>query len=319
MENKKNVWLDTDPGIDDAVAFAVLIANRDRLNLCGISTVAGNQTSDRVTTNALKLTELLGAEEIPVVRGAKEPLLRAAVEAGDVHGKSGLGYLELPAPKKQVAAENGIPYMRDVIMGLPEGERITLVPVGPLTNIALLFKTFPEVKERVEEIVLMGGAAVGGNVTPTAEFNIWEDPEAAQIVFQSKVPIVMCGLDVTLLCGLTREQVQSLKESSSRVQNAYGEMLTFYFDAPAYKNSDRLYIHDATAALYVTDPELFGGRRMHVEVDCSEGMNRGMTVCDMRFEKEGSAQDTENVLVLNQADLEAYQKRLMEILTSYTQ
>lgn len=318
MENRKNIWLDTDPGIDDAVAFAVLIANRDKLNICGISSVAGNQTSDRVTTNALKLTEFLGAEDIPVVRGAREPLLRDPVDAGDVHGKSGLGYLELPEPKKQVAAENGIPYMRDVIMGLPEGEKITIMPVGPLTNIALLIKTFPEVKERIEEIVLMGGAAVGGNITPTAEFNIWEDPEAAKIVFDSGIPIVMFGLDVTHQCGLTRAQVKELRESTGRVQSAYGEMLKFYFDSPAYEHSDRVYIHDATTALYAVHPELFGGRWMRVTVDCSEGMNRGMTVCDMRtVADEGLKTGGENVLVMNRADFSAYQKVLLDILASY--
>lgn len=317
MENKKNVWLDTDPGIDDAVAFAVLIANRDRLNLCGVSSVAGNQSSDRVTVNALKLTEFLGAEDIPVVRGAKEPLLRDPVDAGDVHGKSGLGYCELPEPKKQLAAENGIPYMRDTIMGLPEGQKMTIMPIGPLTNIALLIKTFPEVKERIEEIVLMGGAAVGGNVTPTAEFNIWEDPEAASIVFRSGIPVVMCGLDVTHQCGLTREQVDALLESSGRVQKAYGQMLKFYFDSPAYKNSSRVFIHDATTALYLVHPELFGGRRMKVEVDCSEGMNRGMTVCDMREVSDDGSSCGGSVLVLNQADQAAYQNILLEILAGF--
>lgn len=318
MENKKNVWLDADPGIDDAVAFAVLAANRDKLNICGISSVAGNQTSDRVTENALKLTEFLGVEDIPVVRGARGPLLREAVDAGDVHGKSGLGYCELPKPKKQVAAENGILFMRDTIMALPEGEKITIVPVGPLTNIALLVKTFPEVQGRIEEIVLMGGAAVGGNITPTAEFNIWEDPEAAKIVFHSGIPIVMCGLDVTHQCGLTREQVKALLDSNGRVQHAYGEMLTFYFASPAYQNSDRVFIHDATTALYLVHPELFGGRKMKVDVDCSEGMNRGMTVCDMReVADDGSSCSEGNALVLNRADQTAYQKILLDILTGF--
>lgn len=318
MENRKNIWLDADPGIDDAVAFAVLIANRDKLNICGISSVAGNQTSDRVTTNALKLTEFLGAEDIPVVRGVRGPLLRDPVDAGEVHGKSGLGYLQLPAPKKQTASENGVPYMRDVIMNLPEGEKITIMPIGPLTNIALLIKTFPEVKERIEEIVLMGGAAVGGNITPTAEFNIWEDPEAAKIVFDSGLPIVMCGLDVTQKCGLNRQQVKELLESEGRVQHAYGEMLTFYFDSPAYKNSDRIYIHDATTAIYIVHPEIFGGRKMRVNVDCSEGFNRGMTVCDMRTVADGEMPEGgENALVLNQADYAAYQKILLDVLTGY--
>lgn len=317
MENKKNVWLDADPGIDDAAAFAVLIAYRDRLNICGISSVAGNQSSDRVTANALKLTEFLGAADIPVVRGAAGPLLREPADAGDVHGTSGLGNCVLPEPKKELAAENGLLYMRDVILALPKGEQITIMAIGPLTNIALLIKTFPEVKERIERIVLMGGAAVGGNVTPTAEFNIWEDPEAAKIVFDAGIPIVMCGLDVTHLCGLTREQVDGLLESGGRVQRALGEMLKFYFESPAYQNSDRVYIHDATTALYLVHPEIFGGHMRRVDVDCSEGMNRGMTVCDMRCYDDDGVPCVGNVLVLDQADPVVYQKLLLEAFASF--
>ena len=256
MESKRKIWIDADPGIDDAVAFAAAIANRDRLDILGISTVAGNQTSERVTGNALKLTVFLGAEDIPVVRGARAPLIREVVPAGDIHGKSGLGYCELPAVSKELAAENGILYMLEQIMGLPEGEKVTLVPIGPLTNIALLLKAFPEVKEKIEEIVLMGGAAVGGNVTPTAEFNIWEDPEAARIVFSSGISIVMCGLDVTRKCIMTREQIAALAASRGSVQNAYGQMLQFCLDSPSYRGCDGAAVHDAATILYLLHPEL---------------------------------------------------------------
>ena len=314
MENKRNIWLDADPGIDDAVAFAMAFANRDRLNICGISSVAGNQTSERVTGNALKLAVFLGAEDIPVVQGASLPLLREIVPAGDIHGKSGLGYCELPAVKKELAAENGILYLRDTIMGLPAGEKMTLVPTGPLTNIALLLKTFPEVMDRIDEIVLMGGSSVGGNVTATAEFNIWEYPEAAQMVFAAGLPIVMCGLDVTQQCVLTRKQIEGLDQSSGRVQHAYGEMLRFYLDAPSYKGSDAAAIHDAVTILYLLYPDLFGGARMRVTVDCSEGLNRGMTVCDKR---QGQLQEPGDVLVLNRVDLAGFQKIILKTLAGY--
>lgn len=314
MENRRNIWLDADPGIDDAVAFAVAFANRDRLNICGLSSVAGNQTSERVTGNALKLTVFLGAEDVPVVQGASLPLLREIVPAGNIHGKSGLGYCELPAVEKALAAENGILYLRDAILGLPEGEKITLVPTGPLTNIALLLKTFPEVVERIDGIVLMGGSGAGGNVTATAEFNIWEDPEAAQIVFRSGLPIVMCGLDVTRKCVLTGTQIRKLYESSGRVQHAFGEMLRFYLDSPSYKGSDAAAIHDAVTVLYLLKPELFSGEKMEVQVDCSEGLNRGMTVFDMRPGRQAEAGWP---LVLNQVDLPAFQKTVLDTLASY--
>ncbi len=313
MENKRKIWIDADPGIDDAVAFAMAFANRDQLDILGITSVAGNQVSDRVTENALKLTELLGAEDIPVARGARKPLLRQVVPAGEIHGKSGLGYCELPAPEKQTASENGAEYLAGRIRELPEGEKLTLVPLGPLTNIALLLKAFPDVQEKIEQIVLMGGAAVGGNVTATAEFNIWEDPEAAAMVFGSGIPIVMCGLDVTNQCGLTRNQVQGLACSEGKIQRAYGEMLTFYFDSPAYRDGDTVCIHDAATILYLLYPELFSGQRCQVEVDCSEGMNRGMTVCDLRR----TVQKGGHVLVLNQVDLPRFQKILLETLAGY--
>ena len=314
MESKRKIWIDADPGIDDAVAFAAAIANRDRLDILGISTVAGNRTSERVTGNALKLTVFLGAEDIPVVRGARSPLIREVVPAGDIHGKSGLGYCELPAVSKELAAENGILYMLEQIMGLPEGEKVTLVPIGPLTNIALLLKTFPEVKEKIEEIVLMGGAAVGGNVTPTAEFNIWEDPEAARIVFSSGISIVMCGLDVTRKCIMTREQIAALAASRGSVQNAYGQMLQFYLDSPSYRGCDGAAVHDAATILYLLHPELFSGRKMQVEIDCSEGLNRGMTVCDMRRSAISRPGD---VLVLDDVNLPAFQESILHILAGY--
>ena len=188
---KINIWIDCDPGIDDAVALAMAAASRDRLHILGISTVAGNQTSDRVTGNALKLASFLGMDDVPVVRGARGPLVREVEPAGDIHGATGLGNCELPATTKQTASESGIFYMYSRIMELPEEEKVTLVPTGPLTNIALLLRTFPQVQARIEKIVLMGGSSSGGNVTPAAEFNIWADPEAAQMVFAAGLPTVM--------------------------------------------------------------------------------------------------------------------------------
>ncbi|MDD2959579.1 MAG: nucleoside hydrolase [Lachnospiraceae bacterium] len=318
MENKKNILIDCDPGIDDAVAIALAIAHRDQLNICGITSVAGNQTQERVTGNALKLTVFLGAEEIPVAMGAKTPLLREIVPAGDIHGKGGLGYCELPAVEKTLASDNAVCFLREKIMALPAEEKMTLVPTGPLTNIGLLLKVFPEVKERIDQIVLMGGAAVGGNVTATAEFNIWEDPEAAQMVYTSGIPIVMCGLDVTMACGLNREQVAALGRSNGRVQKAYSEMLNFYFDSPAYRNSDRVSIHDAATIMYLLHPEYFSGQWMSAMVDCSEGVNRGMTICDSRANQEEAYETGEkNVLVLQQVDQENFQRVLLEALTQF--
>ncbi|WP_432360450.1 nucleoside hydrolase [Sporosarcina sp. UB5] len=306
---KRNIWLDCDPGIDDAVAIALAAASQDKLKIHGISTVAGNQTSERVTDNALKLTMFLGLNEVPVVRGARGPLVRKMELADHVHGKTGLGNYELPETTKKLTSENGIQYMWEYIMQLPDNEKITLVATGPLTNIALLFKVFPDVLEKVEEVVIMGGSSVGGNVTPTAEFNAWADPEAAKIVYNTGVSIVMCGLDVTNQCGLNRKQVNMLLNSDRTVEHAYGEMLTFYFDSPAYENSEIVCIHDAVTVLYLTNRELFQGTYVTVDVDCTADINRGMTVCDMR---KNINHENCNVLLLNQVDLPALQDAIME-------
>ncbi len=315
--NKRNIWIDADPGIDDASAFALALANRDRLNVLGISTVAGNQTLDNVTANACKLTVFLGAEDVPVARGAGGPLLRELIDAADIHGPTGLGYGVVPATDKKEVSCHAAAFMYETFMGLPAEEKLTLVATGPLTNVALLLKTFPDVKQKLEQIVLMGGAAVGGNITPTAEFNIWEDPEAAKIVYSAGVPIVMCGLDVTHQCGLDREQVAALVNSGGRVQTEYGKMLQFYFDSPAYLYSEIVSIHDTATIMYLLEPDMFRGERMHVQIDCSEGFNRGMTVCDMRKERETGTEGMENALVLTGVDQSRFQERLLDAFASY--
>lgn len=295
---KRKIWIDCDPGIDDAVAIAVAVAHREELDILGISAVAGNQTIERTTDNALKLTSFLGAADIPVVSGSSCPLTRPIVPAPAIHGTTGLGDCRLPETEKKTASEHGIAYMAETLMALPEGEKAALVPIGPLTNIALLFRVFPEVKERIEEICLMGGAAVGGNVTATGEFNIWQDPEAAHIVFTSGLPIIMCGLDVTEHCGFSKADVKQMMESESPVMRAYGEMEDFYFHSPIYNGREVAAVHDAVTITYLLHPEWFEGRKMHVEIDCSEGLNRGMTVCDQRR----APGEDDKVLVLLNAD-----------------
>ncbi|MCD8018082.1 MAG: nucleoside hydrolase [Clostridiales bacterium] len=370
MPKKINIWMDCDPGIDDAIALAMAAASRDRLSICGISTVAGNQSTDLVTDNALKLTSFFHMEEVPVARGARKPLVREVEEAEHIHGKTGLGDCVLPETTKNLVSESGVFYTYQRIMALPEGEKITLVPTGPLTNIALLLRTFPDVAEKIDQIVLMGGASKEGNATPAAEFNIWTDPEAAQMVFQSGLPIVMCGLDVTNQSGLTRQQIMMLCASESHVERACGEMLRFYLDAEMKaqanadvrfgeqytevrddqiqttrkekadtlhnKDSDLTGIHDAVTILYLTNPELFHGEYVTVDVECSWSEGRGTTVCrkvgleetlkssEVVLEKsdEGVCAKSggmekmpknkkQKVLMLNQVNLSAFQKVLL--------
>ncbi len=311
-EKKTDIWIDCDPGIDDAIALAMAASARDQLNLLGISTVAGNQSTELVTDNALKLAAFFGIKEVPVVRGAAGPLVRTGEPAAHVHGQTGLGNYRLPPTTKRLDSESGIYYMYQSIMDRPGEKKVPLVPTGPLTIIALLLRTFPEVKKRIERIVFMGGSSVGGNVTPTAEFNIYSDPEAAQIVCHCGLPLIMCGLDVTRKSGLTRQQIKTLLESGSGVEQACGQMLSFYLDNAPDASCDMVPIHDAVTILYLTDPELFSGRDVTVEVDCAPVKGRGTTIC--RDRKPDGEEVEIPVYLLNQVDALGFQNVLLQRL-----
>ena len=275
---KRNIIIDCDPGIDDIVALCFAIAKEDKLNILGITTVAGNQSIEKVTKNALGLMSFLN-KDIKVAKGAKGPLVRVKRPAINVHGENGVGDYKLPEGA-ELYSDNAITFLRDTIMNADD--KVTLVPVGPLTNIALLLKTFPEVIEKIELLSIMGGSTNGGNCTPTAEFNVWADPEAARIVFDSKLPIVMSGLNVTHCTGLYREDVDNLLKSDGKVSHMCGEILDFYFRGDHVKSGKFTPIHDACSIMYLVHPELYQYKHMDVKVDCSEDLNRGYTACDVR-------------------------------------
>lgn len=282
VNKRRKIIMDCDPGIDDAVALCVAAAHPEAFELIGITTVAGNQTIEKTTANALTLSAYYGLEDVPVAMGAVTPILRPALTAADIHGANGMGDVAIPATDKKPASNNAVLFLKQLIDSLPEDEKVTLVPTGPFTNIALLFCVFPEVKERIEEIVLMGGAAFGGNITSTGEFNVYEDPEAAAIVFNSGLPIVMCGLDATEKCGLDAEAVQYLMDNGGELARTVAQMVQFYFKTPSYENQKMACIHDSVTYMYMLHPEIFKAVKMPVSVDCSEGTNRGMTICDPR-------------------------------------
>ena len=314
---RKNIWIDTDPGIDDAIAISAAFAAGERLKIIGISTVAGNQTIDIVTDNALWLTELLGQSEVPVVRGADRPLIRAPHPAGNVHGEHGLGYVVPPKAARTLTSDQGAAAIYKAVMELPEGETITLVPIGPLTNIALLLRTFPDVSARIDQIVCMGGSAVEGNITATAEYNIWADPEAAEIVFQSGIPIVMCGLDVTMKCLLRQEEIRQL-EHAGEIQKQFSRMLQFYFDTAAYRGKGAVAMHDSLPFLYLLREEMFSGEHHVIHVSCTEDTCRGMTiVCDGAYTYQQKG-EPKNVYVLKDVDAAWFGRELMERLMCYS-
>ena len=305
---KRNIIIDCDPGIDDLVAISFALANEDKFNILGITTVAGNQTIEKVTLNTLKVLSYYN-RNIKTAMGQKRPLIREKSAVTSVHGENGMGDCHLPEPTLELYSDNAITFLRDTI--LSQEEKVTLVAVGPLTNIALLLKVFPEVKEKIELISIMGGSTIGGNRTPYAEFNVWADPEAARIVFDSRLPIVMSGLTVTHSAGLYKDDVERLASSSGKATQLCGKMLQYYFKGDHVKGGTFTPIHDACALMYLLYPELYEFRHMQVLVDCSEELNRGNTVADTR---DWVKYDSTYPKVLTKVDLEKFRVILLNDL-----
>src|SRR4051794_5629671 len=266
------VLLDCDPGHDDAIALLLALGS-DELELRGVTTVAGNQTLEKTTANAIRVLELAGRAEIPVAAGAGRPLVREPRVAADVHGETGLDGPDLPPPQAEPSPEHAVDFLAERIAGA------TLVATGPLTNVALLLARYPETKP--ERIVLMGGAIAEGNVTPAAEFNIWADPEAAARVFSSGLDVTIVGLDVTHQALLNDEHASGLRENG-RVGSVVADLLDFYgaFHKHVY-DFDGSPIHDAVAVAQVIRPELLELRELNVEIDCESMLCRGRTVVDV--------------------------------------
>ena len=271
------IILDTDPGIDDALALFLALASPE-VQLEAITTVSGNVDVSLTTYNALSLLELVGHTDIPVARGCSRPLLRQAVNAAFVHGSNGLGELKLPGPQVQPVAEHAVDVIIEKIMGAPR--EITLVAIGPLTNIALALRREPRIAQHVREVVIMGGALrVPGNDTPTAEFNIYCDPHAAHIVLHAGWPIRLVALDVTMQAHMQREQVNTLTRGGSPVMSAIKQMLKFYFDVfgPLY-GVTAFHMHDPLCLAAAFQPELLTWEPVYVDVELRGSLTLGETV-----------------------------------------
>ena len=272
------IVLDCDPGHDDALALMLSVSSPE-VELVGVTTVAGNQTIEKTTANALKVLELCGRSDVPVARGAADPLVRLRNVAAHVHGESGLDGPDLPEPSARPVDEHAVQFLARVIRER-EG-KLTLVPTGPLTNVALLLALEPDA--RPERIVLMGGSVGEGNRTPAAEFNIWADPEAARRVFESGIDVTMIGLDVTHQALVTDADASVLR-SVGRVGEVAAELLDFYgiWHRRSYPDLDGSPLHDPVAVAHVIDPTLVETRPAYIEVDCGWEQGRGRTNVDWR-------------------------------------
>lgn len=269
--------LDTDPGLDDALALFLALASPE-VQLEAVTTVSGNVHVDLTTRNALTLLELAGRTDIPVARGCDRPLLRQPVFADYVHGQNGLGGVELPTPNLQPLAQHAVDLIIERVMAAPR--EITLVPVGPLTNIALALRKEPRIADRVREVVIMGGALrVPGNVTPEAEFNIYADPHAAHIVFHAGWPIRLVSLDVTNKTLLQPEQVQALASNGSPVTRLIQQMVDNFLDTFGRpRGLTAFQMHDPLCLSAAFQPEIITWEPAYVDVELAGSLTLGETV-----------------------------------------
>ncbi|MBE7355104.1 ribonucleoside hydrolase RihC [Staphylococcus haemolyticus] len=267
------IIIDTDPGIDDAAALSVALLH-PFFDVKMISTVNGNVNIEKTTANALKLKAFFNSD-VPVHRGSAKPLINKAIDASQVHGESGMDGYDFPSiSNDQLASTNSITAMKEIL--LHSNTPITLIALGPLTNIALLISTFPEVKNHIREIVLMGGSSGRGNVTPLAEFNIYSDPEAAHIVFESDLPITMIGLDLARQSLLTHDYLASF-EHMSRTSSMLYQIFQHYREKDFAKG---LKLYDVFTVLYLFDPESYETILASVRIELHGTLTKGATVVD---------------------------------------
>ena len=277
----RKIIIDTDPGQDDAVAILLALASPKELEVLGITAVAGNVPLALTERNARIVCELAGRSDMRVFAGCDRPLRHSLVTAEHVHGKTGLDGPDLPEPTMPLAPGHAVDFIIDTLRTEPEGT-VTLCLLGPLTNIATAFEKAPDIASRVQEIVLMGGAYFEvGNITPAAEFNIYVDPEAAEIVIKSGCKITIMPLDVTHKALVTKPRNDAFRALGTPVGIAVAEMTDFFerFDKEKYGTAGAP-LHDPCVTAYLLKPELFNGRHVNVEVETTSTLTRGMTVAD---------------------------------------
>ncbi|MGB7244432.1 MAG: nucleoside hydrolase [Sulfitobacter sp.] len=277
----RKIILDTDPGQDDAVAILLALASPEAINVLALTVVAGNVPLDLTAINALKICELGGQPQVPVYAGCDRPLGRALVTAEHVHGKTGLDGPDLPAPKTPLADGHAVDFIIDTLRAHDAGT-VTLCALGPLTNIATALQKAPDIAARIQEIVLMGGAYFEvGNITPAAEFNIYVDPQAADIIFKSGIKIVAMPLDVTHKALVTKARNDAFRNLGTPVGIAVAQMTDFFerFDKDKY-GTPGAPLHDPCVTAYLLRPDLFTGRHINVEIETTSELTMGMTVAD---------------------------------------
>lgn len=272
------ILIDCDPGHDDAMAIMLALANSDQLEVLGITCVGGNQTLEKVSENTLKVLTVVN-KNIPVAKGMASPLIKEIAPAPEAHGDTGMDGPIIEEITMDFVKQNGVEFLRDKI--LMASEKVTIVALGPLTNIALLLKMYPEVKERIECIAMMGGSATSGNSTAAAEFNFYIDPHAAHMVFHSGIPLIQAGTEVSLAASILHTEIEQFK-GKGRVSNFVYDLLDFYSQFSKRLGIDRSPIFDACPVMYLLHPELFVAKDYYVDIELQGELTAGMSVTDKR-------------------------------------
>ena len=309
MSHPRKIIIDTDPGQDDAVAILLALASPGDLEVLGVTAVAGNVPLALTARNARIICELAGKPKTRVFAGCDAPIKRKLVTAEHVHGKSGLDGAQLADPAMPLQAQHGVDFIIDTLRHEPGGS-VTLCLLGPLTNIAVAFRRAPDIVARVQQIVLMGGAYFEvGNITPAAEFNIYVDPEAAEIVFKSGVPLVVMPLDVSHKALTNRARIEAFRALGNEAGRMVAEWTDFFerFDMQKY-GSEGAPLHDPCVIAYLIRPDLFSGRHINVEIETGSALTLGMTVADWWGVTERKA----NALFIGAVDAEGFYALLTE-------
>jgi purine nucleosidase len=306
----RRIIIDTDPGHDDAFAILAAIASEE-LDVVAITTVAGNVRLDKTTYNALRLRDLAGASQVPIYRGCSRPLVNELVTAEYVHGETGLDGPELPEPTRDVEPEHAVDFLVDALLAADDGN-ITVCLLGPMTNMAMALVKEPAIVDKIAEFVIMGGSFhAGGNITSTAEFNVFVDPHAAHAVFASGVPLTIMPLDVTHQAQATSSRTAAFRALDTPVGVAVAAMLDFaeQFDVSRY-GFEGYPLHDPTVIAYLIEPDIFTPRPGRVSVVLEPGLAHGMTVADWWGEARGQP----NARVMMELDADRYFGLLTELL-----
>lgn len=310
--NKMPILIDCDPGVDDALAIYLALSHKE-FDLKAITVVGGNVSLEKTSSNALNLVEYLETD-VKVAKGAEGPLLRTLTIADEVHGESGIGDVALKASSKDFYEKDAADTIRDEVLNA-NGE-LHIIALGPLTNIAITLLKYPEIKDKIKHITLMGGACRGGNVTPVAEFNIYVDPEAAKIVFESGVPITMVGIDATHKSYLTGKEVDEFAKSLSSDKAKTAIRLLKYTEQLCHGyGHEGIIMHDPTAVAYVMDPSILECTKYHVDIETKGEITRGKTVVDIDDVKKLN----KNVYLALDTNREKFVKMMENMLNYYNE